>query len=75
VIRNPKKVGFNAPIFSLIDPADPATRERLLAESPIFDHVRRDRIEALLNKDHLENSASKFLFNFISAKLFLEQFA
>ena len=75
VIRNPKKVGFNAPIFSLIDPTDPATRERLLAESPIFDHVRRDRIEALLNEDYLENSASKFLFNFISTKLFLERFA
>ena len=75
VIRNPKKVGFNAPIFSLIDPTNPATRERLLGDSPIFDHVRRDRIEGLLNADYLENSASKFLFNFISAKLFLEQFA
>jgi asparagine synthase (glutamine-hydrolysing) len=75
VIRNPKKVGFNAPIFSLIDPANPATRERLLGDSLIFDHVRRDKIEGMLNEHYLENSASKFLFNFISAKLFLEQFA
>lgn len=75
IVRNPRKVGFNAPIFSLIDPQDPATRARLLDHSAIFDHVRRDRIEALLNEDYLENSASKFLFSFISTKLFLEAFA
>ena len=72
---NRRKVGFNAPIASLLDARDPAVRKWLLDDSPIFDHLRRDRIEALLDKDNLPNSESKFLFNFVSGKIFLEQFA
>ena len=75
VITNPRKVGFNAPIFDLLDVADPNTRSALLDESPIFDYVRRDRIEALIARSSLPNSESKFLFYFINAKLFLEEFA
>lgn len=74
IVENHRKVGFNAPIFSLIAREDPSTRERLLADSPIFEHVRLEKIAALLDEPRLENSASKFLFNFISAKLFLERF-
>ena len=37
-------------------------RRRLLADSPIFDLVRRDAIEALLDRRELPNSQSKFLF-------------
>jgi asparagine synthase (glutamine-hydrolysing) len=55
--------------------ADPNTRSALLDESPIFDYVRRDRIEALIERSSLPNSESKFLFYFINAKLFLEEFA
>ena len=75
VITNPRKVGFNAPIFDLLDVADPKVRSALLDESPIFDYVRRDRIEALIARSSLPNSESKFLFYFINAKLFLEEFA
>ncbi len=54
--------------------ADPAVRDELLADSPIFELVRREAVEALLDARELPNSRSKFLFNFICAKLFLEEF-
>lgn len=74
VMNNPRKVGFNAPILDLLDVNDPSTRAALLDESPIFDYVRRERIEALIKRSSLPNSESKFLFYFVSAKLFLEEF-
>jgi len=41
----------------------------------VFEHVRRDKIEELLSKSNLPNSESKFLFYFLNAKVFLEEFA
>ena len=75
VLSNPRKVGFNAPIFSLLNVQDPAVRGSLLDRSPIFDHVRREKIEELISKPDLPNSESKFLFYFLSSKHFLEEFA
>ena len=75
VVDNPRKVGFNAPILDLLDLRSPDVRTMLLDESPIFEYVHRDRIEALIERSSLPNSESKFLFYFISAKLFLEEFA
>lgn len=75
VIDNPRKVGFNVPIFDLLDVSDPKVKAALLDDSPIFDHVIRDRIEALVRRPSLPNSESKFLFYFLSAKMFLEEFA
>src|SRR5262249_18778054 len=45
VLHNRRKVGFNAPIFSFLDTKDPEVQGHLLDRSPIFDHVRRDKIE------------------------------
>ncbi len=75
VLDNHRKVGFNAPIFSFLDVHDPAVRGYLLDDSPIFDHVRRDKIEDLIAKADLPNSESKFLFYFLNAKMFLEEFS
>jgi asparagine synthase (glutamine-hydrolysing) len=75
VLDNPRKVGFNAPIHDYLDTGDPEVRARLLDDGPIFDIVRRDRVESLLDRASLPNSESKFLFYFISGKLFLEQAA
>lgn len=74
IMENRRKVGFNAPIFDFLDINDAKTRDQLLADSPIFDIVRRERIEELLAQQDLPNSHSKFLFNFICAKMFLEEF-
>jgi asparagine synthase (glutamine-hydrolysing) len=75
ILDNPRKVGFNAPILELLDVADPAIRSRLLDDGPIFTILKRDAVEAALAADRLPNSASKFLFSFLSARLFLDQCA
>lgn len=66
------KKGFNASILSLVDFNDKANREYLLDDSPIFDLVERSKIEMMLHRKEIPNSLSKFLFYFISAKMFLE---
>jgi asparagine synthase (glutamine-hydrolysing) len=67
-----QKHGFNASIKSFVDCSDTNTRDFLLSESPIFDIVNRSAIEGFINGSMESNSFSKFLFSFISAKLFLE---
>jgi asparagine synthase (glutamine-hydrolysing) len=74
VLDNRRKVGFNAPINALLDTTDPEVRGAVLDDSPIFDIVRKDAVEELLDKDFLPNSESKFLFSFVNSKLFLEEF-
>ena len=74
ILWNPRKVGFNAPIFSFLDRGDQATREWLLDKDTIYDHVHRVAIEQLLRKENLPNSESKFLFYFVCSKMFLEEF-
>jgi len=75
VLDSHRKVGFNAPIYSFLDISDPKMRKEILCDSPIYDYIRRDRVEALLAKGHLPNSESKFMFYFLNAKMFLEEFA
>jgi asparagine synthase (glutamine-hydrolysing) len=67
-----RKRGFNASIESLVDRSDPDTVDWLLQDSPIFDLVKRESIAHFLRNDMSDNSFSKFLFSFISAKTFLE---
>jgi asparagine synthase (glutamine-hydrolysing) len=75
LLDNRRKVGFNAPIFDFLDVRDPAVRREVLADSPVFDLIRREKIEKLLERPDLPNSESKFLFYFLAAKLFLEEFS
>jgi len=67
-----QKKGFNASILSLIDFNDRDTTNFLLADSPVFDFVKREKIEEAMKMTPIPNSFSKFLFNFINIKLFLE---
>lgn len=73
IIDNPRKVGFNVPLFDLLDVNDPKVREEILCVSPIYNIVQRDQIELLMKEKNLTNSRSKFLFNFICAKIFIEE--
>lgn len=75
ILDNRRKVGFNAPIADVVDLADPAVKDILLAPSPVFELVKRSAIEELLGARTRANSRSKFLFYFICAKVFLEEFA
>ena len=61
-------------MYSFLDVAAPAVREFLLDDSPVFEHVRREKIEALIRKPELPNSERKFLFYFLCSKVFLEEF-
>ena len=72
VLWDKRKKGFNAPIDSLINRKDPQTKDRLLCQSPIFDIVKKEKIERFLQQDMKDNSLSKNLFSFVSVKLFLE---
>ena len=72
VIDNARKIGFNAPIESLLDLNDLTTKNAILSDSPIFEIVKRECVSSFLEKRNLTNSESKFLFSFLSAKLFLE---
>jgi asparagine synthase (glutamine-hydrolysing) len=74
VLDSRRKVGFNAPVLSFLDVEDEGVRSYLLDDSPVYEHVRRDMIAELLAKPFLPNSESKFLFNFLNAKIFLEEF-
>jgi asparagine synthase (glutamine-hydrolysing) len=74
ILNNRRKVGFNAPILDLLDVHDPSVRDYLLNDSPIFEHVRRECIENILESGGKSESKNKFLFNFLSSKLFLEEF-
>ena len=74
ILDNPRKVGFNAPISDYLDLSDPIIRNQILADSPIFELINREAIEILIRKSHLPNSQSKFLFYFLNAKMFLEEF-
>ena len=72
VLWDKRKKGFNAPIDSLINRKDPQTKDRLLCHGPIFDIVKKEKIERFLHQDMKDNSLSKNLFSFVSVKLFLE---
>ncbi len=67
-----KKVGFNASINSIIDFRNKEVREYLLEDSKVFDLVKRERIEEAMCNKLMPNSYSKFMFNFINSKIFLE---
>jgi asparagine synthase (glutamine-hydrolysing) len=72
VLDKRQKVGFNAPVESFLDARDPQVHAQLTGDSPVFDIIRRDKVEQLLSKRDLPNSESKFLFYFVNTKLFLE---
>lgn len=75
ILANPRKVGFNAPILSFLDVRDPNVRRVLLEDSPVYDHVRREKVEEFVERTDLKNSESKFLFNVLNTKMFLEEFS
>jgi asparagine synthase (glutamine-hydrolysing) len=71
-----RKKGFNASINSMVDFANGEVRDYLLEPSAaVFELVNRKRIVELFDLSPVPNHLSKFLFSFINARVFLEQFA
>ncbi len=68
-----QKKGFNASINSLFDFSNNETRAYFLEpKSPIFELIDRAKVSNLLDLNPAPNHYSKFLFNFINCKIFLE---
>ena len=67
-----EKKGFNASIETLFDLNNSSNLDFCLDDSPIYEIFDRVKIEKFLKSDFKTNSFSKFLFIFISTKLFLE---
>jgi asparagine synthase (glutamine-hydrolysing) len=74
VRTDPHKKGFNASILTLVDLNDPATRERLTSDGPVFDIVDRSKVQEMLSGDFTQNSFSKFLFSYLNVKIFMETY-
>jgi len=69
-----RKKGVNASINSMIDLQDSDVRSYLLdTKAEIFQIINRDKIEKLFNRFPIENHMSKFIFNFINMRIFLEK--
>jgi len=75
ILNTRKKVGFNAPIYSFLDVNDRDVLEYLLNDSIVFQYIDKKKIANMITKPFLNNSESKFLFNFLNTKLFMEEFA
>ena len=72
-IRNDRqKKGFNASINSLINLKSKKFKDFFNKKSEIFKIVNKKKILEEINKGNNENYFSKFVFSFISAKIFLE---
>jgi asparagine synthase (glutamine-hydrolysing) len=75
ILDNPIKVGFNASISDFLDINDRNNLDEIYSDSPIYEIVDREKIITLLSTKNLTNSRSKFLFNFLCAKIFIEEFS
>jgi len=72
ILDNRRKVGFNAPLEDLLDLDDAEVRAELLSDSPVWDLVKREAIEDLMNQRDLPDGESRFLFSLLGTKMFLE---
>lgn len=75
ILFDRRKRGFNASIDTVLDRQDADVRARLLEPGPIFDIVDRAKFETWMDSDLTDNSLSKFMFSFVSARLFLDRAA
>ena len=68
-----KKVGFNSSIDSIFNTENKKMKNFIFdKKSEIYDMVNREKLIELFKKKSKPNYLSKFLFNFINAKIFLD---
>jgi asparagine synthase (glutamine-hydrolysing) len=75
LLDNRRKMGFNAPLFDLLDLSDRDVRSYLLDDSPFYDLVSRQAIELLLKQGDPDHHTNLFLFYVLSARIFMENAA
>ena len=72
VLYESKKMGFNCSIDTLINFNSKSMKNFMLEKSPLDEFINKKKISTLLNSNFKQNYLSKFLFNIINTKLFLE---
>ena len=73
-VKNDKrKRGFNTSINSLLDKSNKEIYDWIFKDSQIFELIHKENFKEFISKDLKANDSSKFFFNFISNKIFLEQ--
>jgi asparagine synthase (glutamine-hydrolysing) len=75
ILNSGRKVGFNAPISDLLKTEQEDVKSYLLQDSPIWDILNPACMKEFIDGSNLPNSDSKFLFSFLSCKIFLEEFS
>ena len=69
-----QKKGFNCSILSLINFKDKEIQDYLLDKnSEIFNYINFDQFKNIFKEDLNKNYLNKFLFSFVSTKIFLDQ--
>jgi asparagine synthase (glutamine-hydrolysing) len=68
-------VGFNSSVDSNFYLQDKTVKDYLFnsSGSKIFDILKKDKVKKLYDKKKKDNYESKFIFNFINAKIFLDK--
>ncbi|MAW01533.1 MAG: asparagine synthase (glutamine-hydrolyzing) [Candidatus Pelagibacter sp.] len=72
VLYESKKMGFNCSIDTLINFNSKSMKNFMLEKSPLDEFLNKKKISLLLNSNYKPNYQSKFLFNIVNTKLFLE---
>ena len=75
IMKNPRKVGFNVPIDDYLDFEDTKVLNQLYRESAIDEIVNFDKIKKLFKSKKRSNEESKFLFNYLNVRYFMENFS
>ena len=74
VLFDRRKKGFNASINTMFDFSDEETREVFVGgDSQLYDLIDRKKVLELFENPIQPNNYSKFLFSFLSTKIFLDE--
>ncbi len=71
---NPRKVGFNASLKEVFNLSLKDNYDFIKKDSPIFQIIEKKMLLKLINKKNYSGIENNFLFNFISSKIFIENF-
>ena len=74
VINNYEKIGFNISVEKLINFKSRKIREFILKKSNIYKIVDKNKVLDVLNDKAMISKYSVFLFKFINAKIFIDNF-
>ena len=75
ILNNSRKVGFNVPIDDYIDFSNLEVISEITKASNIDEIVNSSSIKLLLQSKNRSNEESKFVFNYLTTRLFLDAYS